>query len=170
MSARRRAVFAVTVLSGAFLPRTASADLNLPYMGPSSGWYLPVGVDLAYAWLPAGTTGALLGGEASVAYVDFSSTPHWYGAFVSGGYLTNTTAGRFSVGPEVGYAIFGLDGGFVDVVSSGKDYAGFTLRPMLTVGFLTLYGRWDHLVSGGGTDMKQAGVLLKFPVALTGKL
>lgn len=146
----------------------ASTDLNLPYMGPSSGWFMPVGVDLGYAVLPRSSPGALLGGEISAAYFN-TGGPSWYGAFASGAFVTNANQGRFSIGPEVGFAIFGVDGGFLDVVANGQNAAGFTLRGMLTLSFITLYGRWDHTLPGS-VDAGQVGVLLKYPMELTGKL
>jgi hypothetical protein len=165
---RRLALLVPAALVAGTTARVASADLNLPYMGPSSGWFMPVGADVGYAVLPNSSPGALLGGEVSVAYFD-TGGPSWYGAFASGGFITNANQGRFSVGPEVGFAIFGVDGGFLDVVTSGQNAAGFTLRPMLTLSFITLYGRWDHTFPGS-VDAGQVGVLLKYPIPLTGKL
>jgi hypothetical protein len=167
----RAALFALPTLAAVAVARDASAD----YYGPKSGWYLPVGVDVGYA-LSSGAPGVLLGGEVSVVYIDMRgleggpSGPVWIGAFASGGYITGQNAGRFSFGPEVGYAIFGLDGGFVDIVADGRDTTGVTLRPMLTLSFITVYGRWDHTFDRGGVDTGQVGLMLKFPVAITGKL
>jgi hypothetical protein len=165
----RLAALAAALLAVLGSSADASADLNLPYMGPSSGWFLPVGADLGVAILPNSSPGALLGGEASLVYFD-TQGPSWFGAFASAAFITNANQGRFSIGPEAGFAIFGIDGGLLDVVASGQDFAGVTVRPMLTVGFATLYARWDHTFSHGGADAGQIGALIKFPVPVTGEL
>ncbi|MFI5299866.1 MAG: hypothetical protein ACHREM_17400 [Polyangiales bacterium] len=135
---------------------------------PPTGWFLPVGLNAGVAGLGSNATGALLGGELSVAHVpkDFG---WWFGAYADGGYITGSGVTRFSTGPEVGLSIFGLDGGFVYMADHGQGHVGFCLRPMLTVGFVSVYGRWDHLLSGGGVNDGQLGVLLKFPIALEGQ-
>jgi len=37
---------------------------------------------------------------------------------------------------------------------------------MLTIGFVSLYGRWDHTFAGSGANAGQLGALLKFPIPL----
>jgi hypothetical protein len=169
IASHRFALLAIGVLFAGALERRAAAK-DLPYMGPSSGWYMPAGIDLAVAILPNSSPGALLGGEISLAYLELNDTPKWFGVFASAAYVTNANVERFSVGPEIGLAIFGLDGGLVDVVGGGQNAAGVTLRPMLTVGFATIYGRWDHTFANGGVDSGQIGGMLKFPFEVTGKL
>jgi hypothetical protein len=163
-------MLAVSLLAVGTSTLDASAGSDTPYFGPSSGWYLPVGVDLGVAVLPHSSPGALLGAEASMAYFDSKGTPTWFGAFATAAYVTNANEERFSIGPEAGLAIFGIDGGFLDVVSQGQNLAGLTLRPMLTLSVVTLYARWDHTFASGGVDAAQFGLLLKFPVPVSGKL
>jgi hypothetical protein len=142
-------------------PRVDGSEV--PWVHP--GWYLPVGIDAGVAFL-RGSAGAILGVEASVVHIDRRNA--WLGAYAEAAYLTNEGATRFSIGPEVGFLILGLDGGFLDVVDHGNSLVGFTLRPMLTFGVLAVYGRWDHTFSNGGEDGGQIGILVKVPVPLSG--
>ena len=155
---------------GAF-PRPASAGgigLDGLQALPPTGWFLPVGLNAGVAGLGSTSKGAVLGAEASIVRVpkDFGG---WFGAYADGGYITGRSAARFSAGPEVGRAVFGLDGGVLYVVDHGQNRVGFCLRPMLTIGFLSVYGRWDHLISGGGGNDGQLGVLLKYPIPVEGQ-
>ena len=134
---------------------------------PATGWYLPVGINAGVAGIGSHDVGAILGGEASVARL--TGHTQWFGVYADGGYMTNGRALRFSGGPEAGLGFIGIDGGFLDVVESGHNLVGFTVRPLLTIGFLAVYGRWDHTFSSGGQDTGQIGVLVKWPIPLEGQ-
>jgi len=170
---RFRSSFTTCALAAAAvtgLARDASAGdeaIAAMHALPSPDWYLPVGLNAGITGVGSSRVGAILGAEASVAKL--MPDMGWFGAYVDGGYMTAERAVRFSVGPEVGYSLLGLDAGFLDVVAGGRDLVGFTVRPMLTIGLVALYGRWDHTVSFGGGDNGQIGVLLKYPLPLSGQ-
>jgi hypothetical protein len=159
--------FALFVLAACLSARDASAQ-DVPLTGPPPGWYLPVGINAGFAVLAKSSPGAVVGAEASVVHLGDQES--WLGAYVDAAYITNENATRFSAGPEIGFFIFGLDGGFLDVIDHGRDLAGFTLRPMLTLGVVAIYARWDHTFSRDDReDGAQIGILLKLPIALSGQ-
>jgi hypothetical protein len=164
------ATAATLVIAASAITRHASADEEsmAALRGlPRPGWYLPVGVNTGLSGIGAGSLGAIVGAEASV--VNLAKYYAWYGAYADVGYITNTNALRFSVGPEIGLWFFGVDGGFLDIVENGRSRTGYTIRPLLTLGAISIYGRWDHTFENGGVDSGQIGLLLKYPIPLEGQ-
>lgn len=134
---------------------SARADLD-----PSGSWLL--------AGVNAGATGrdgeyGFLGGvELSAARTD--NDLKWYGAFLDVVVDLERESARLSFGPELGYRIFGVDGGFV--LESGPDRTryGMAIRPLLTFVFIDPYARLGWLSEGAGV-FTEFGVLLKYPLS-----
>lgn len=129
-----------------------------PIFGAFTGTYVMVGPHLG---LGLGTAGLLLGGEVSVVHqtTEFA----WFGAYVDAVHDFGRDHTRFSLGPELGWSAFGLDAGYL-LSNSGNDLRhGVTLRPLVSIGYVTLFGRFSKHVNVGGRVWSELGVLLKYP-------
>jgi hypothetical protein len=151
---------------------TAASNEDLPLIvyGGVNG-----GIDL----LPKSTPGSIFGVQASVSKITILDGPSplaAWGAFVDAAYVTNRGAGRFSIGPQAAFLtgtpfIVGIQPGFLTVIDHGRALFGFSLTPALTlvptVGWIWLYGRWDHEFSGNDReDSAQFGLMVQFPLNL----
>ncbi|MBW2261049.1 MAG: hypothetical protein JRG91_03670 [Deltaproteobacteria bacterium] len=130
----------------------------------SSGWYLPVGLTLGGSMHADRPNGFVLGAEVSAAHVDVDSG-FWYGAYLDALWDFGPDALRFSLGPEIGVGVVGLDGGYLAEIHGRTYKHGFQLRLLLTFSIVAVYGRWGHLFRHPREeDFGELGVLIKFPV------
>jgi len=159
---RRTAILALAVVLLAAAP--ARAD-----MGPkiTSGWYLPTGITMGGGIHPDDQHGFLLGAEVSGCYLSARSML-WAGAYVDGLYDFGPNAFRYSIGPEVGVSVLGLDFGYLGVVDDQDGYAsGIQLRAIVSMGIFAAYGRWGHVFGDVSEhDFGEVGVLIKVPIHL----
>jgi hypothetical protein len=131
---------------------------------------MPVGVSLGGALHPGGDSGFAVGGEVSIVHLGqgwLGHTPTWHGGYVDAIYDPRSDMARFSVGPEIGDIIAGVDGGYVLETGRGGTFHGIALRGILTVGIAALFVRVEHLF-GDAPDptFVELGLLLKFPLRL----
>jgi hypothetical protein len=132
-----------------------------PIFGSFEGTYLMVG---PHVGVGLSSRSFLLGGEVSVVHQTTEFV--WYGAFVDGVRDFGREQTRFSIGPEVGFSAFGLDAGYL-LVSRGDSVAhGVTLRPMISLGYATLFGRFSKELSNQTRLSTELGLLLKYPIEL----
>lgn len=106
--------------------------------------------------------GFTLGGEVSA--VAATDSYLWYGAYVDGLYDFGASETRLSIGPEFGYLIFGVDGGYLLAASAEGQRHGVSVRPLLTFGLVAAYSRLGVLFGDRGDTFGEAGVLLKLPL------
>jgi hypothetical protein len=133
---------------------------------PAPGWYSLVGANVGMSVLARQSNGAVLGAEASIVHL--SRDVFWAGGYVDALHDTSWGAQRISIGPELGAAIFGIDGGYLMQIDHGSIEHGFVVRPLITFGVLALYGRYGHLFIGDGRDdFGELGLLLKYPIDLS---
>lgn len=127
------------------------------------GQYALGGLTTGYGFARRGAPngGVLLGSE--VSFVNLTRDLYWFGAYADGLYDFGAGEGRFSVGPEVGVAFFGLDGGYLAVVGPGGTQHGFTVRPLLTCGLASAYVRYGQVVTGTDDRFGEVGLLVKLP-------
>lgn len=163
----RRARIAMTTLGLAtlllVLPGRAGAD-----MGPhiSSGWYLPVGLNLGAGLHPDLHHGFQIGGEVSFAYLDARKFI-WGGGYVDVLRDLGAKSTRFSIGPEFGWSFIGIDAGYMGDIRDGDYHHGMTIRLLLTISIVSIYGRWGHVFGlDEESDFGEVGVLLKAPIPL----
>jgi hypothetical protein len=155
----------VTTRVGLFFAVFALSPAALADAGPKvhDSWFLPFGVSAAYA-IHDGTSNGFAGGlELSIVHNDEFD---WKGAYVD---LVRDFANehtRLSIGPEIGAAFVGIDGGYL--LDTGGDRArhGFCLRPMFSLGFVMAYGRIEQLIGSEHETLGEIGILIKFPVLL----
>jgi hypothetical protein len=130
----------------------------------SSGWYVPVGLNLGGSMYADRPDGFVLGAEVSAAHIDVDSG-FWYGAYLDALWDFGPDAFRFGLGPEIGIGVVGLDGGYLGEIHDRTYTHGFQLRLLLTLGVVAAYGRWGHLFRHPlEEDFGELGVLVKFPV------
>jgi hypothetical protein len=128
-------------------------------------WYLPIGITAGAVTRSHGS-GGVLGAEASfvrfpIANEDFA------GAYVDALYDFGNRRTRLSLGPEVGFRLFGLDGGPALQIGDGRTDVGWYARGFFTLGFFSLYARTGSFP--GAPDPRaflEGGVLLKWPIQL----
>lgn len=107
----------------------------------------------------------VLGGEVSV--VRQTTEFVWFGAYVDGVRDFGRDQTRFSVGPEVGWSCLGLDAGYLLLSGANGVAHGITLRPLVSMGYVTLFGRFSKELTSSNTKIwSELGLLLKYPYEL----
>lgn len=127
------------------------------------GLFLPVGVGFASASHPDSPTAFAFGAEASVVAFPIGHA-NWLGAYADVFHESKNDRTRASLGLEAGFTFIGVDGGLVMQVSDDGTHWGGVVRPMFTVAFLTLFGRWGWFARD--EDFRELGVLVKLPFPL----
>ena len=126
------------------------------------------------------TTGFLLGGELSVAFTHVISDHRWSKADAApipfgeldpifwGGLYADVTRDfaadftRMSIGPELGFTMLGVDGGLLAQLGDDNRF-GWTVRPVLTIGVISLYWRHGQFRDEmPNASFNEIGVLLKW--------
>ena len=141
-------------------PRIARGDAAPKF---NNAWFVPVGVSGAlalHADAPAGFAG---GAEVSVVHNDDYD---WLGAYADVVHDFAVDATRLSIGPELGEGFAGIDGGYLFEVGNGRTRHGVTVRPMLSLGFVMLYGRVGWLGGQDPETLGEVGLLFKYPIEL----
>jgi hypothetical protein len=130
-------------------------------------WFFPVGVNAAAAFGNSSRSAGFVGGlEASLVHID--KDLDWVGAYGDVSFDTGIHRTRLTIGPEIGAACFGVDGGFAMLLGGDKPYPGFALRPMITLSLVTLYGRFvDFPGEPTNTAWGELGVLIKIPIPIS---
>jgi hypothetical protein len=136
------------------------------------GLYLPIGVSAAGAYGSDDQSGLALGAEASLVSLGLVGPGGtWLGGYTDACWDFGADAFRHSAGPQLGIAMLGLDLGYLGEVRDGQYRPGFTARGLVTMGILSLFGRYGRLYGGAGRDdedVAEFGVLAKFPLLLGG--
>ena len=129
--------------------------------GSFKGTYLMMGPNLA---LGLSSTSLLLGGEVSVVHqtTEFG----WFGAYVDGVRDFGREQTRFSLGPEVGWSAFGVDAGYLLMTTPDGVSHGVTVRPLVSLGYATLFGRFSKDLTRGAPVWTELGLLFKYPIEL----
>ncbi len=141
------------------LPAGASGPMLVP-----KGVFLPTGINLGGSIDRIGGSGFVLGGETSVVAHDGNWL--WYGGYLDANHDFGASETRLSIGPELGYTVLGLDGGYMLLLDGGAAKHALVVRPVLTLGILSGYFRSGWLLDGQGDWFGEAGVLLKYPIPI----
>jgi hypothetical protein len=130
------------------------------------GWFVPVGVNVGLALHDQFQNSYVLGGEASVVYLD-NTRMMWGGGFVDGLWDEGSGTYRFCAGPEFGVMFGGVELGYLVERYAEKWYQGLRAGVVATVAFLSLYGRIGFLFGDAEeSTIGELGVLVKFPLPL----
>lgn len=127
------------------------------------GSYVMLGPSLALTLDRGEGNGAALGGEVSFVGVRDAL---WAGAYLDVLRAFAADETRLSIGPEIGVRFLGVDAGYVLNLGRRSTQHGFALRPMLTLGIVTVYFRSTFLAGERADWLGELGVLLKAPILL----
>jgi len=150
----------------ATLPGRSVPDTDHKRTGFGKTFFIPVGVNIGGAM---GQYGAFhVGGEISAVWMssplDLEQPffPFW-GLFADALFVPGKGS-RFTVGPEIGWTILALDGGYEGIAYASGYRHGLVVRALTHVPnlFLSLYAR-GHYVSSG-FPFFDFGVLFKLPL------
>ena len=163
------AVLAVLVVLACAVPRIAAADrLGALHL---EGWYGKIGLESGVVFARERGASPLLG--ATATFVRMNEHLEWYG--LQGDLLIDWNGDRdagfrWSLGPEFGVALYGIDLSYFGERTAGETHHGFQARAKLTVGLAALYVRGAYALSGvsvasGGEESSlEVGLQLKLPV------
>lgn len=130
------------------------------------GWFVPVGVNVGLALHDEYENSYLIGGEASLVYLE-NTRMMWGGGFVDGLWDDSSGTYRFCAGPEFGMMFGGVELGYLVERYAEEWYHGVRAGIVATVAFLSVYGRVGFLF--GNPDeptIGELGVLVKLPLPL----
>lgn len=139
----------------------ADSPLTIP-----RGWYISPGLPFA-AVVRDGGLGFATGAEVSVAGYEVIGPPGhgwWTGIYADAVQDFGAKSWRASIGPELGYAVVGVDGGLLLERRDGRLHEGMCIRPLLTIGIISVYGRGGWLPGAASAVFGEAGVVLKMPI------
>ena len=130
------------------------------------GWFVPVGLNVGLALHDEYENSYLIGGEASLVYLE-NSRMMWGGGFVDGLWDDASGTYRFCAGPEFGVMFGGVELGYMVERYAEEWYHGVRAGLVATVAFLSLYGRIGFLFGNPEEPtIGELGVLVKFPLPL----
>lgn len=155
---------------GAHAQPAPAAPRPAPRVAPwLTGWYAPSGVAIGASIHPERPNGLVVGLEQSLVYQVGPRASWWGGVSAEALYDFGPSWGRVAVGPELGYGIVGLDGGFL-ALWRGQHAAegGVQGRLLVTIGVAAVYGRLATVWGDERFSFGEAGVLLKWPWSLGG--
>ncbi|MBN1960008.1 MAG: hypothetical protein JW841_03615 [Deltaproteobacteria bacterium] len=125
------------------------------------GWYMPAGFTMGVATKRDKPTGFIGGAEISI--VNLNGDAKWFGAYTDMLYDLKANMSRFSIGPEIGYTFFGMDGGYVLAKNEDNNfYHGVAIRPMISMGWVTLFARYDYFFDSSMKAPIEIGLLFKY--------
>jgi hypothetical protein len=159
---------ALAALAGAAVasPAPARAD-GFPSFG--NGLWMSTGLNIGGAFGPDRPGGVVLGGELSFPYLWWNDA-RWVGLYGDALRDFGLSRNRYSFGPELGVAFFGLDFGMVVQTGGGVEtQLGYTGRIVLTLGFAALYVRLVKIPKAVDTTNMEAGFLFKVPYPIAVK-
>jgi len=153
------------LLLGLAATRSASAD---PLAGVHlEGWYGKVGVESGVAFGRDRGAAPLVGGVAT--FVHINDDREWIG--VQADALADSNGAldaglRWSLGPEAGVSIYGIDVSYFGERVEGATHHGLAVRAKLTVGVAALYARASFALRGADERTYDVGLQLKLPVVI----
>lgn len=153
----------VLVLATCAVPRAAAAA---PFRGLRlEGWYGKIGLESGVAFARERGASPTLGGAATFVHLD--DHLEWYG--LQGDLLVDwngagDAGARWSLGPELGVSLYGLDISYFGERAAGQTNHGFQVRPKLTIGLVALYLRGGFAVTGAEETSLEVGLQVKLPV------
>lgn len=110
--------------------------------------------------------GFIAGPEVSVVHY-YGRSGWWLGGYGDLIRDAATSATRFSFGPEIGRAIFGLELAYLGQSRASQYSHGVAARFLVTIAFVGVYFRGGYLFNDPSeNNVGEVGVLLKLPVKI----
>jgi hypothetical protein len=149
-------------------PRPAAADTERFRGLYLEGWYGKVGLESGVVFARERGAAPTLGGAATLVHMN--DHLEWYG--LQGDLLVDwngdrPAGARWSLGPEFGVSLYGVDLSYFGEQADREIHHGFQARAKLTVGLAAVYLRGAYTLAGAsGEDESslEAGLQLKLPV------
>jgi hypothetical protein len=133
-------------------------------------WVLKLGVPVAGSFGPYNRLNRFVSGvELNCGRLDPDSVA-WLGGYVDAHWNFTDEQARFSIGPMVGWAMFGLDAGYLLAHDEYGARHGLAVRPFITFGYVAFYYRWASLFGRRGDSINDVGLLIEWPFPLTKKV
>jgi hypothetical protein len=153
---------AALALATCAVPRATAAPLRGLHL---DGWYGKLGLESGVAFARDRGASPTLGAAATFVHLDHHL--EWYG--LQGDLLLDwngdrDAGSRWSLGPELGTSLYGLDISYFGERTAGQTHHGFQVRPKLTIGLVALYLRGSFAVTGTDETSLEAGLQVKLPV------
>jgi hypothetical protein len=156
MSQRTIAVGVAVLLLVAW-PRPAHAHGWIDF---DEAYALKVGVPLGYSIDPGHISSTFSGLELNFGTGLDRET--WFGLYTDAQWRLEAKQARWSIGPMFGWALFGLDGGYLVARGDGELRRGFAVRPFVTAGIIAGYYRLEALFDESEIA-HDLGVVLEVP-------
>lgn len=131
------------------------------------GWYGKLGVETGVAFGAERGTSAVVGGIATLVHIN--DRREWAGLqadLLADGNGQLEAGARWSIGPEAGVSIYGVDVSYMGRRQDGATQHGMQVRAKLTVGLAAIYARASYAMVGpGASDALEVdiGLQLKAP-------
>lgn len=130
-------------------------------IGPQPAWFLLGGVTGGLT-IASDDTGGFIGGELSLVRL---RAGRWLGLYAEGGYELGLSAPYIAAGPEVGWILFGLDGGAMVRFDDDGAQFGPQGRLLVSLGVFSIYGRYAYMLDvEQNQHVVHIGASLKFPL------
>jgi hypothetical protein len=148
----------IAVLSGA-VPAAADplAGINL------EGWYGKLGVESGVAFGAERGTSAVVGGVVTLVHIN--ERREWVGFqgdLLADGNGELEAGARWSLGPEAGVSIYGVDVSYMGRRLEDETHHGLQVRSKLTVGLAAVYARASYTFGDDAMEV-DIGLQLKAP-------
>ncbi len=157
----RRLLFGILLVG----TRAAAAD---PLQGLAlEGWYGKIGVESGVAFGRDRGAAPLVGGVAT--FVHINDAREWIGFqgdLLADGNGALATGARWSIGPEGGVSIYGVDVSYFGERVEGETHHGLAFRAKLTIGVAALYARASFATKGSDEQTFDVGIQAKVPVLI----
>ena len=150
----------VIALFGAGVAHADDADKPFT-IGSQPAWFILAGTS-AGGTVGVDDKGGFVGGELSLVRLDAGT---FVGLYADGYYDFGIDAPMVTAGPELGYKLFGLDGGIAYRRRDGDNELGATARITLGLGMFGVFTRYAYFNDTMDNEhVIQIGALLKLPL------
>jgi hypothetical protein len=128
------------------------------------GWYGKLGVESGVAFGAERGTSAVVGGIATLVHInDRREWVGFQGDLLADGNGQLEAGARWSLGPEAGVSIYGVDVSYMGKRLDGETQHGMQVRAKLTVGLAAVYARASYTLVGDDAMEVDIGLQLKAP-------
>ena len=147
-------------------PLAAPAQADAGPKLPDRALYISPGLVLGGSSTLDVGTGFMLGGELSVFYwlhPRIKFVPNYTGLVVDALFDWKRDAMRMMIGPEIGWAPIGIDGGYLLDRTGGVTRHGGAVRLFLSMGIAAIFVRYGNIK--GAPDFVDWGMMIKIPLS-----
>ncbi len=159
VASMRASLIAIILIGASHAAADPLTGVNL------EGWYGKLGVETGVAFGAERGTSPVVGGIATLVHIN--DRREWIGLqgdLLADGNGARGTSARWSIGPEAGVSIYGVDVSYMGRRLDGATQHGMALRAKLTVGVAAVYARASYSLVGADEMEVDLGIQLKAPL------